>query len=145
VLWANIRASEACVAVSTFKNGALSADPPLERAQKALDTGKDGGVDTAAEAKTALAAVQSSLASAQADFAVWNSFALYAAIAIALYLRRRPGRGDAAVRADLRSIIKQLGFDPLWFGVHCLVNMQMSFLSPPFGYALFYLRGAAPD
>lgn len=32
----------------------------------------------------------------------------------------------------------------LWFGVLHLVNMQMSFLSPPFGYALFYLRGVAP-
>jgi len=41
-------------------------------------------------------------------------------------------------------IIKNLGFDPLWFGVLYLVNMQMSFLSPPFGYALFYLRGVAP-
>ncbi|VAW16593.1 TRAP-type C4-dicarboxylate transport system, large permease component [hydrothermal vent metagenome] len=41
-------------------------------------------------------------------------------------------------------IIKDLGFDPLWFGVLYLVNMQMSFLSPPFGYALFYLRGVAP-
>ena len=41
-------------------------------------------------------------------------------------------------------IIKTLGFDPLWFGVLYLVNMQMSFLSPPFGYALFYLRGVAP-
>lgn len=52
-------------------------------------------------------------------------------------------------------IIKTLGAtafglsDPddlvLWFGVLYLVNMQMSFLSPPFGYALFYLRGVAPD
>ena len=52
-------------------------------------------------------------------------------------------------------IIKALGAaafgcdDPndlvLWFGVLYLVNMQMSFLSPPFGYALFYLRGVAPD
>ncbi len=41
-------------------------------------------------------------------------------------------------------IINSLGFDPLWFGVLYLVNMQMSFLSPPFGYALFYLRGVAP-
>ena len=32
----------------------------------------------------------------------------------------------------------------LWFGVLYLVNMQMSFLSPPFGYALFYLRGVSP-
>ena len=33
---------------------------------------------------------------------------------------------------------------PLWFGIVYMVNMQMSFLSPPFGYALFYLRGVAP-
>ena len=32
----------------------------------------------------------------------------------------------------------------LWFGVVCIVNMQMSFLSPPFGYALFYLKSVAP-
>jgi len=32
----------------------------------------------------------------------------------------------------------------VWFGVLYLVNMQMSFLSPPFGYALFYIRGVAP-
>jgi tripartite ATP-independent transporter DctM subunit len=38
-------------------------------------------------------------------------------------------------------IIKQLGFDPVWFGVLFAVNLQVSFLSPPFGYALFYLAG----
>lgn len=41
-------------------------------------------------------------------------------------------------------IVKALGFDPLWFGIIYNVNMQISFLSPPFGYALFYLRGVAP-
>jgi len=41
-------------------------------------------------------------------------------------------------------IIKILGFDPLWFGIIYNVNMQMSFLSPPFGYALFYMRGVVP-
>ena len=38
-------------------------------------------------------------------------------------------------------IIKTLGFDPIWFGVLFAVNLQISFLSPPFGYALFYLAG----
>ena len=42
-------------------------------------------------------------------------------------------------------IIHELGFDPLWFGVLYLVNMQVAFLSPPFGYALFYVRGIVPD
>lgn len=41
-------------------------------------------------------------------------------------------------------IIIALGFDPLWFGIIYNVNMQMSFLSPPFGYALFYMKGVAP-
>jgi len=41
-------------------------------------------------------------------------------------------------------IVRQLGFDPVWFGVLYAVNLQMSFLSPPFGYALFYLKGVAP-
>ncbi len=41
-------------------------------------------------------------------------------------------------------IIRQLGFDPVWFGVLFAVNLQMSFLTPPFGYALFYLKGVAP-
>jgi len=41
-------------------------------------------------------------------------------------------------------IIRQLGFDPVWFGVLFATNLQISFLSPPFGYALFYLKGVAP-
>lgn len=41
-------------------------------------------------------------------------------------------------------IVKQLGFDPLWFTICVSVNLQNSFLTPPFGYALFYLKGVAP-
>jgi len=41
-------------------------------------------------------------------------------------------------------IVTNLGFDPIWFGVLFCMNMQMSFLSPPFGYALFYLKSVAP-
>jgi len=33
---------------------------------------------------------------------------------------------------------------PLWYGVIFMVNMQMAFLSPPFGYSLFYLKSVAP-
>ncbi|MEM8812596.1 MAG: TRAP transporter large permease subunit [Pseudomonadota bacterium] len=35
--------------------------------------------------------------------------------------------------------------DPVWLGVMMAINLQTSFLTPPFGFALFYLRGAAPD
>ncbi len=41
-------------------------------------------------------------------------------------------------------IVTQLGFDPIWFGILFAVNMQVSFLSPPFGPAAFYLKGVAP-
>ena len=38
-----------------------------------------------------------------------------------------------------------LGYSPLWLGIMIGVNLQTSFLTPPFGFALFYLRGVAPD
>ena len=38
-----------------------------------------------------------------------------------------------------------LGVDPIWLGVMMAVNLQTSFLTPPFGFALFYLRGAVPE
>ncbi|MBC2733936.1 MAG: TRAP transporter large permease subunit [Desulfobacteraceae bacterium] len=41
-------------------------------------------------------------------------------------------------------IAEQLGFDKLWFIVSIAVMLQDSFLTPPFGYALFYLKGVAP-
>ncbi len=41
-------------------------------------------------------------------------------------------------------IADQLGFDQLWFATLICVNLQMAFLTPPFGYSLFYLKGIAP-
>ena len=41
-------------------------------------------------------------------------------------------------------IIKSFGYDPVWFGVLFCMNMQISYLSPPFGPAAFYLKGVAP-
>lgn len=38
-----------------------------------------------------------------------------------------------------------LGFDPVWLAILMALNLQTSFLTPPFGFALFYLRGAAPS
>jgi tripartite ATP-independent transporter DctM subunit len=43
----------------------------------------------------------------------------------------------------LSPIIPILGFDPLWFAMMIIVNLQMSFLTPPFAYAMFFLKGAA--
>lgn len=42
-------------------------------------------------------------------------------------------------------ILLQLGYDPVWLGVMMAMNLQTSFLTPPFGFALFYLRGVVPD
>jgi TRAP-type mannitol/chloroaromatic compound transport system permease large subunit len=41
-------------------------------------------------------------------------------------------------------VLLLLGLDPIWLGVMIAMNLQTSFLTPPFGFALFYLRGVAP-
>jgi len=41
-------------------------------------------------------------------------------------------------------ILLMMGVDPVWLGIMIAVNLQTSFLTPPFGFALFYLRGVAP-
>jgi TRAP-type mannitol/chloroaromatic compound transport system permease large subunit len=41
-------------------------------------------------------------------------------------------------------IAMELDFNPLWFAMLVCVNLQTSFLTPPFGYALFYFKGVAP-
>jgi tripartite ATP-independent transporter DctM subunit len=38
----------------------------------------------------------------------------------------------------------QMGFDPIWFAMMICINLQMSFLTPPFAYAIFFLKGTAP-
>jgi len=44
----------------------------------------------------------------------------------------------------LSPIAPELGFDPVWFALMICVNLQMSFMTPPFAPAIFYLRGSAP-
>ena len=41
-------------------------------------------------------------------------------------------------------VLLTMGIDPIWLGIMIAVNLQTSFLTPPFGFALFYLRGVAP-
>ena len=41
-------------------------------------------------------------------------------------------------------ILLAMGIDPVWLGIMIALNLQTSFLTPPFGFALFYLRGVAP-
>jgi tripartite ATP-independent transporter DctM subunit len=42
-------------------------------------------------------------------------------------------------------ILIAMGADPLWLGIMLAINLQTSFLTPPFGFALFYLRGVTPE
>lgn len=44
----------------------------------------------------------------------------------------------------LLPIVIQLGYDPVWFGILFMVEEQMDYLTPPFGFTLFYLKGVAP-
>ncbi len=41
-------------------------------------------------------------------------------------------------------VIVQLGYDPVWFGVLFMTQVQMDYLTPPFGFTLFYMKGVAP-
>jgi TRAP-type mannitol/chloroaromatic compound transport system permease large subunit len=41
-------------------------------------------------------------------------------------------------------IAKALGFDPIWFAMLVMINLQISFLTPPFAYSIFYLKGITP-
>ena len=41
-------------------------------------------------------------------------------------------------------VIRELGFSAVWFGVVLIVNMEMAYLTPPYGFNLFYMRGIAP-
>jgi tripartite ATP-independent transporter DctM subunit len=42
-------------------------------------------------------------------------------------------------------VLMVMGIDPIWLGIMIAVNLQTSFLTPPFGFALFYLRGVTPE
>ena len=52
--------------------------------------------------------------------------------------------GSICTGACVCAVLLALGVDPIWLGVMVGVNLQTSFLTPPFGFALFYLRGVAP-
>ena len=41
-------------------------------------------------------------------------------------------------------VLLSMGLDPVWLGIMIAINLQTSFLTPPFGFARFYLRGVAP-
>jgi TRAP-type mannitol/chloroaromatic compound transport system permease large subunit len=42
-------------------------------------------------------------------------------------------------------IVEQFGFHPIWFGILFTINMELAYITPPFGFNLFYLKGVVPD
>ena len=50
----------------------------------------------------------------------------------------------AVVVVIIAPILFKMGVDPIWFAIMVAMNLQTSFLTPPFGFALFFLRGVAP-
>ena len=51
---------------------------------------------------------------------------------------------DSLLLPLLAPVAQKLGIDLVWFGILVAVNLQASFMTPPFGFSLFFLRGAAP-
>jgi len=41
-------------------------------------------------------------------------------------------------------IVEAYGFDPLWFGILFTINMEIGYMTPPFGFNLFYMKGLVP-
>src|SRR3546814_3998519 len=41
-------------------------------------------------------------------------------------------------------IVMSLGFDPMWFAILFVINMEIAYLTPPFGFNLFYMKAVAP-
>ena len=66
---------------------------------------------------------------------------------VLLYVSSRYGTwyAEAQVVPIVGPILLAMGLDPIWLGIMIAINLQTSFLTPPFGFALFYLRGVAPE
>jgi TRAP-type mannitol/chloroaromatic compound transport system permease large subunit len=41
-------------------------------------------------------------------------------------------------------VVRDAGFDPIWFGILFIIMMEVGYMTPPFGFNLFYLKGVAP-
>ena len=68
-----------------------------------------------------------------------------------IYLCKGRESGEKGYRSPVDSplilnnqIIRLLGFDPVWFGILMLINLEMGMTTPPFGVMLFVMKGVAP-
>ena len=78
------------------------------------------------------------------DLPRWGVIAIFMAILFILGFFLDPGAIIMITTPFFIPIIKSLEIDPLWFGILFNTNMQMAYITPPFGFNLFYLKAAAP-
>ncbi|MFP4573412.1 MAG: TRAP transporter large permease subunit [Desulfobacterales bacterium] len=77
-------------------------------------------------------------------FGYWGVFILLQLIFFVLGTFLDPGAIVMITAPIAMPVVKLMGFDPIWFGVIFVMNMQVAYISPPFGYNLFYLKSIAP-
>jgi TRAP-type C4-dicarboxylate transport system permease large subunit len=74
----------------------------------------------------------------------WGILLLVNGLLLVLGALMDPAAIVAVTSPILVPIMTQLGYDPLWFGIVFMVNMELAFLTPPFGLNLFILKSIAP-
>jgi TRAP-type mannitol/chloroaromatic compound transport system permease large subunit len=74
----------------------------------------------------------------------WGIFILIQVLYLILGMLLDPGAIVMITAPLTMPIVDAMGYDPIWFGVLFVINMQAAYISPPFGYNLFYLKAIAP-
>ena len=75
----------------------------------------------------------------------WGIFFLIQVMYFVLGMLLDPGAIVMITAPITMSIVTAMGYDEVWFGVIFVMNMQMAYISPPFGYNLFYIKSIAAD
>ncbi len=78
-------------------------------------------------------------------FGYWGAFFIIQAVFFALGMLLDPSAIVMITAPILTPIVAVMGFDPVWFGIVFIMNMQCAYITPPFGYNLFYLKSIAPE
>jgi len=75
----------------------------------------------------------------------WSIFFILQIMYFILGMLLDPGAIVMITAPITMPIVYAMGYDPVWFGVIFVMNIQMAYITPPFGYNLFYLKGIAPE
>lgn len=78
-------------------------------------------------------------------FGYWGVFFIVQAVFFVLGMLLDPSAIVMITAPILTPIVAAMGYDPVWFGIIFIMNMQCAYITPPFGYNLFYLKSIAPE